>query len=62
MERARDFYTDLVDWLNDHIDAYLAEKVDGYGRAFGQTTLPEDDLEIPLRDPTTADSDDLIVG
>lgn len=59
VERARAFHADLIEWLEDHIDAYLTAEIDGYDRAFGHTALPEEDLEIPLRDPTSAESDAL---
>jgi DNA excision repair protein ERCC-2 len=59
VERAREFYEDLIEWLDGHIDTYLTAEIDGYDRAFGHTALPEEDLEIPLRDPASAESDTL---
>jgi DNA excision repair protein ERCC-2 len=59
VERAREFYADLIDWLEDHIDAYLTAEIDGYDQAFGHTALPDEDLEIPLRDPASAEPDAL---
>ena len=59
VEQAREFYADLIDWFDGYIDAYLTDEVDGYDQAFGQTALPEEDLELPLRNPTETESDDL---
>jgi DNA excision repair protein ERCC-2 len=59
VKRARDFYRDLVEWFEEYIDTYLTAEIDGYDQAFGHTALPEEDLEIPLRDPASAESDAL---
>jgi DNA excision repair protein ERCC-2 len=57
VERARDFYADLLDWLDDRVATYL----DGIDRDWRVDTavLPERDHEIPLRDPETAEPDEL---
>jgi DNA excision repair protein ERCC-2 len=59
VERSREFYADLLGWLEEYIDGYLTAEIDGYDGAFGHTALPDEDLEIPLRDPASAEPDTL---
>jgi len=60
VERARDFYDDLLAWLDDRVATHLDTE---YGRDWraGEvgSGLPERDLEIPLRDPETVEQDEL---
>jgi DNA excision repair protein ERCC-2 len=60
VERAREFYADLLEWLDDRVESHL----DGeFGRDWRtldpREALPERDREVPLRDPETAQPDDL---
>jgi len=57
VEQARTFYDDLLTWLDDRVARHLDTEV-GRGWRAG-TDLPERDLEVPLRDPETAERDDL---
>ena len=62
LERARDFYDDLLAWLDDRIARYLDEE---FGREWRTgppattDTLPEYDIELPLRDPETVERDEV---
>lgn len=58
VERARDFYDDLVGWLDDRIAEHLDSEVGRDWRA-DETALPEHNLEIPLRDPDEPEPDEL---
>ena len=58
VDRARDFYDDLLDWLDDRIAAHLDDEVGRNWRA-DDAALPEHDLEIPLRDPDEPEPDEL---
>ncbi|MFB6143463.1 MAG: ATP-dependent DNA helicase [Halorientalis sp.] len=58
VERARDFYDGVVSWLDarvtDHLDGEFG---DGWRR--DPKVLPDEDREIPLRDPESEERDDL---
>ncbi len=62
VEHARDFYDDLLGWFDERIAAYLDSE---FGREWRTgppataETLPEYDLELPLRDPETVEQDEL---
>ncbi len=58
VERARNFYDDLLSWLDDRVETGLDEHV-GRGWRVDPDRLPERDLEVPLRDPETAERDEL---
>jgi DNA excision repair protein ERCC-2 len=58
VERARDFYDDLLGWLDDRVDAYLDEEVGRNWRA-DDAVLPDRNLEIPLRPPDDPEPDEL---
>jgi len=55
--QAREFYDDLVGWLDGRIETFLDEEAGRGWRASGD--LPARDLEVPLRDPETVERDDL---
>jgi len=57
VERAREFYDGLVDWLDGRVEQYLDAE---HGRGWhAGDALPEQDAEIPLRDPETPAPDEL---
>ncbi|WP_335999719.1 ATP-dependent DNA helicase [Halorientalis halophila] len=58
IETARDFYDDLVRWLDDRVTDHLDDE---FGRGWERDldSLPEEDLEVPLRDPEAEEVDDL---
>jgi DNA excision repair protein ERCC-2 len=57
VERAQQFYDDVIEWLDDRVRSYLDGEFDGWRTNPGQ--LPERDHEIPLRDPETVEQDAL---
>jgi DNA excision repair protein ERCC-2 len=58
VKRARNFYTDVLSWLEDRIERHFDETVGREWRASGEG-LPEHDQEIPLRDPESVEQDEL---
>jgi DNA excision repair protein ERCC-2 len=58
VEQARDFYDDLLGWLDERIEAHLDTEFGREWRAGGDV-LPERDLEVPLRDPERIEQDEL---
>ncbi len=59
VEQARNFYDDLLAWLDDRIAAYFDEEIGAGWRPGAPENLPERDIEIPLRDPETVEQDEL---
>ena len=59
VDRARDFYDDLLAWLDDRIERHLDEAVGAGWRAGAPENLPERSMEVPLRDPETVEQDEL---
>jgi DNA excision repair protein ERCC-2 len=60
VERVREFSDDAVAWLDDRVGSFLDAE---FGRGWragpdGLDALPEEPLEIPLRDPETAERDE----
>jgi DNA excision repair protein ERCC-2 len=59
VEAARDFYDDVLEWLDDRVETHLDSEF-GRGWRAGETdTLPDRQVEIPLRDPASVETDDL---
>ena len=56
VERARTFYRETREWLDSHIDRKLRDRFEGYA-AGSTTSLPDEQIEIELRDPETAERD-----
>ncbi|PSP26894.1 ATP-dependent DNA helicase [Halobacteriales archaeon QH_2_65_14] len=60
VEKARDFYDDLLAWLDEYVAASLDEEFGREWRAgVPGEKLPDHDLELPLRDPERVDQDAL---
>jgi len=59
VERARNFYDDLLAWLDEYIGDHLDQEFGREWRAGSSDGLPERDLEVPLRDPESVEQDDL---
>ncbi|WP_276271333.1 ATP-dependent DNA helicase [Haloarcula litorea] len=57
VDGAREFYDDLLGWLDDRVESFLDAEHEGW-RARPER-LPERDREIPLRDPDTVEVDEL---
>ena len=58
VEQASDFYDDVIRWLDDRVERALDEEAGRDWRA-NPDSLPEHDIEIPLRDPETVETDEL---
>ncbi len=58
VERARDFYDDVLAWLDDRVAEYLLDE-HGPGWRADPGTLPDRGQEVPLRDPETVERDGL---
>jgi len=61
VELARDFYADVLDWLDDRVAAHLDAEVGEDWRVAGPDLLPDHGIEVPLRDPETVERDELTV-
>lgn len=59
IERVQDFYTEVEAWLETRIESYLTAHVDDYDGTMGRSALPQREIEIPLRDPSTVETDEL---
>jgi DNA excision repair protein ERCC-2 len=60
VQRAREFYEDLLGWLDERVESHLDEAFERDWRVGDPAeTLPEYDVEVPLRDPETEEPDEL---
>jgi DNA excision repair protein ERCC-2 len=59
LERMGAFLDWLIDAIDEEVDGYLDGEFGGWKRRLREGTLPEDDHEIPLRDPESVDPDRL---
>ena len=59
LQQARNFYDDLLAWMDDRIARHLDEEVGRGWRPGAPESLPDQTLEIPLRDPETIEQDEL---
>ena len=57
VERAHQFYGEALTWLDERVEAELAERFDGYAAGYTDD-LPADRLEIELQDPDGEEPDD----
>ncbi|QGN07232.1 ATP-dependent DNA helicase [Halorhabdus sp. CBA1104] len=58
IDRARDFFDDLLGWLDDRIAEFLDAEV-GRDWRTDESVFPEGNLEVPLRDPEEPEPDEL---
>jgi len=58
VQQAWEFYDDVLQWLDERVEQALDEEAGRDWRADPET-LPEHDLEVPLRDPDTVETDEL---
>ncbi|MFB6310874.1 MAG: ATP-dependent DNA helicase [Salinirussus sp.] len=61
VEQTREFFEDVIEWLDDRIVTYLDDAVGEDWRVAGSDVLPGEDHEIPLRDPESVERDELSV-
>jgi DNA excision repair protein ERCC-2 len=59
VERAREFYDDVLSWLDERVADHLTEEFGPGWRAGNTDALPERTLEVPLRDPEAVEQDEL---
>jgi len=60
VQRAREFYDDVLGWLDERVASHLDEEFERDWRVGDPAeTLPEYDVEVPLRDPETEQPDEL---
>ena len=56
VEQAQTFYREAVAWLDDHVDNALTERFEGYAAGYPDD-LPDERVELELRDPETEERD-----
>ncbi|TQQ83106.1 ATP-dependent DNA helicase [Halonotius terrestris] len=56
VEQAQTFYGEAIQWLDEYVDRTLAERFDGYAAGYFDE-LPDEGIEIELRDPETDERD-----
>ena len=56
VEQAQTFYREAVAWLDDHFDDALTERFEGYAAGYPDD-LPDERVELELRDPETEERD-----
>lgn len=58
VETAAQFYGDVIEWLETRVDDELRDRFDQYGSGLSWNSLPDEDIEIPLRDPNRPETDE----
>jgi len=59
IDRAREFYDDLLDWVDERVESYLDEEHRDWRVGDPREKFPERDVEVPLRDPEEPEPDEL---
>ena len=57
VERAHQFYGEAIQWLDQRVETELADRFDGYGTGFINEALPDEQIELELRDPGVDERD-----
>ncbi|WP_425491829.1 ATP-dependent DNA helicase [Halohasta salina] len=57
LERAYRFYGEAIEWLDRRVETALDERFDGYGTGFVTEVLPDERVELELRDPEVDEPD-----
>ncbi|MFW6320308.1 MAG: ATP-dependent DNA helicase [Halohasta sp.] len=57
VERAHRFYREAIAWLDERVDHELRERFERYGTGFLDDALPDETVELELRDPRSDDRD-----
>lgn len=58
VETAEKFYDDVMGWFETRVDDELQDKFEHYGSGLSWNSLPDDDIEIPLREPNEPEPDE----
>ncbi|PSQ26308.1 ATP-dependent DNA helicase [Halobacteriales archaeon QS_9_67_15] len=60
VDEAREFYDDLLSWLDERVERYLDEEFERDWRVGDPVdSVPQRDVEVPLRDPEEPEPDEL---
>ena len=60
IDEAREFYDDLLSWLDERVERYLDEEFERDWRVGDPAdSVPQRDVEVPLRDPEEPEPDEL---
>ena len=57
VERAHQFYGEAIQWLDEQVETELRDRFDGYGSGFITDVLPDERVELELRDPGVDERD-----
>ncbi|MFO7928012.1 MAG: ATP-dependent DNA helicase [Halobacteriota archaeon] len=58
VETAEEFYDDVIGWFETRVDDELRDRFEHYGSGLSWGSLPDGDIEIPLRDPSEPEPDE----
>ncbi|RAW44917.1 ATP-dependent DNA helicase [Halorubrum sp. 48-1-W] len=58
VETAATFYDDVLGWFETRVDDELRDRFERYGSGLAWNSLPDDDVEIPLREPNEPEPDE----
>ncbi|UWG50859.1 Rad3-related DNA helicase [Halalkaliarchaeum sp. AArc-CO] len=58
VDEAREFYGEVLEWLERRVDEELRDRFDGYAAGFAWESLPDETLEIELRNPAEPEPDE----
>ncbi len=57
VETAEKFYDDVLGWFETRVDEELQDRFEQYGSGLSWNALPDEDIEIPLREPSEPEPD-----
>jgi len=57
VETAEKFYDDVMRWFETCVDEELRDRFEQYGSGLSWNALPDEDVEIPLREPSEPEPD-----
>ena len=57
VERAHQFYGEAIEWLDEYVEAELTERFERYPTGFLDDALPDETVELELREPRSNDCD-----
>ncbi|MXV60784.1 DEAD/DEAH box helicase family protein [Natronorubrum sp. JWXQ-INN-674] len=58
VETAEAFYDDVMEWFETQVDDELRDQFEQYGTGLSWNSLPDEDIEVPLRDPDEPEPDE----
>ena len=57
VERAHQFYGEAIQWLDEQVETELKNRFESYGTGFIDEALPDETIELELRDPQVDERD-----